>query len=94
MGITATFARLRSGEQPAEHICEKEPKDNLRKHQYLFYDSQLGLKNLTHKIQDSLKDQLEELVHFIYKLQNENKELHVALPLGQVVAKQSTLEAE
>lgn len=71
-------------------IDEKEPEHNLAKHQYVFYDSQRGIKKLTHKIEDSLKDQLEEVVYFIHKEESENEELRVALLLSHVVAKQRT----
>lgn len=40
------------------------------------------MKKLTHKIQDSLKDQLEEVVYFINELDNENEELRVTLSLS------------
>lgn len=51
----------------------KGPEQNLTKHQHLFDGSQQGMKNITDKLQDFIKVQLEELVHFVHKLQHENE---------------------
>lgn len=45
---------------------DKKPEHNLAKNLNFLYDSQQDIKNLTHKIQESLKDQLEAVVHFIH----------------------------
>lgn len=67
---------------PVEHRREGAGTQPSETSAFVFCDSQQAMKKLTHKIQDSLKDQLEEVVYFINELDNENEELRVTLSLS------------